>query len=331
MRLGVLDIGSNTVHLLVVDAHPGAPPTPVHSEKVELWLTERVCDDGRLSESGTGALIAAVSKVSASADRLGARGLLAFATSVVRDAANSRTVLARISAETGVEPAVLSGAEEAALTFLAARRWYGWSAGRLLVMDLGGGSMELAAGGNERPDLALSLPIGAGRLAKSWFEEDPPPQDQVARLRQHVRTLMATTTPRIRAAGWDRAVATSKTFHTLARLARATLATPSTGHRLSREELRPLVEFISGMSTEALSRLEGVGRRRARQLLAGAVVAQEAMEYLDLDVVNLCPWAVREGVILQRLEDRTGPSTPFLSHHPREQAGSKSCDGSPAS
>jgi exopolyphosphatase/guanosine-5'-triphosphate,3'-diphosphate pyrophosphatase len=333
MRLGVLDIGSNTVHLLVVDAHPGAHPWPAYAEKAELRLGECIGHDGRLSESGTVALISAVQKAVAAADRLGTCDLLAFATSAVRDATNSATVLTRIATATGVEPTVLSGEEEAALTFLAARRWYGWSAGRLLVLDVGGGSLELAAGIDEQPDIALSLPLGAGRLTRAWFDADPPPAQQIARLRQHVRNLMSDATPEVLASGWDRPVATSKTFRTLARLTGAAPAAAGARvvRRLSRDDLRRLVGFISRMSSEALAQIDGVSQRRAHQVLAGAVVAQETMRLLDLDVLEMCPWALREGVILRRLESGLGHSTPFLAHHPREQASAKRGDGGPAS
>jgi len=163
MRLGVLDVGSNTVHLLIVDAHLGAHPWPAHSVKNVLRLAEQIGPDGRLSTAGSDALVAAVASARASAEKLGTEDLLAFATSAVRDAKNSAAVLARVRAETGVELRVLSGEGEARMTFLAVRRWYGWSAGRLLVLDIGGGSLELGVGIDEEPQVALSLPLGAGQ------------------------------------------------------------------------------------------------------------------------------------------------------------------------
>jgi exopolyphosphatase/guanosine-5'-triphosphate,3'-diphosphate pyrophosphatase len=89
--------------------------------------------------------------------------MLAFATSALRNAANCDDVVDRVRAETGVVLRLLPGEDEARYTFLAARRWYGWSAGRLLIVDIGGGSLELAAGRDEDPDVAASLPLGAGR------------------------------------------------------------------------------------------------------------------------------------------------------------------------
>src|SRR4051794_23443516 len=157
MRLGVLDVGSNTVHLLVVEAHRGAHPWPAHSEKAVLRLAERIGPDGRLSNEAADSLVQAVRSAARAATTHGANDLLAFATSAVRDATNSAKVLSRVREETGVRLRVLAGPAEARLTFLAVRRWFGWSAGQLLVLDIGGGSLEIAAGYDEEPELALSL------------------------------------------------------------------------------------------------------------------------------------------------------------------------------
>lgn len=304
MRLGVVDVGSNTVHLLVVDAHPGAHPWPAYSEKSELRLAERIGSDGDLTRAGTDALIAAVLKARDAATRYGVDELLAFATSAVRDATNASAVLRRVHDETGIEPEVLSGQAEAVMTFLAVRRWYGWSAGRLLVLDIGGGSLEIATGIDEEPDTALSLPLGAGRLTRDWFRSDPPSSQQISELREYVRNAVDVGSTKVVSVGWDRPVATSKTFRTLARLAGAapSSAGPRVARVLTRTGLHQLVGFISRMPSGALAEMDGVSAKRAHQLLAGAVVAHESMRRLRIDSVEICPWALREGLILRRLD-----------------------------
>ncbi|MFY1634409.1 Ppx/GppA phosphatase family protein [Solwaraspora sp. WMMB335] len=308
MRLGVLDVGSNTVHLLVVDAHPGAHPWPAHSEKSLLRLAEQTGPDGALTTAGADALVEAVSAARSSAVRWQTSDLIAFATSAVRDAANSAAVLARVRAETGVQLQVLSGADEARMTFLAVRRWFGWSAGRLLVLDIGGGSLELACGVDEEPHLAESLPLGAGRLTREWLDvtpltETPPPAQRVADLRDHVDAQVQLLVPQVQAQGWDQAVGTSKTFRTLARL---TGAAPSSAglwapRRLTRTGLRQVSGFIRHIPPAELSELEGVSASRGHQLLAGAVVAESVMRQLGIESLDICPWALREGVILRRM------------------------------
>ncbi|HLL68232.1 MAG TPA: Ppx/GppA phosphatase family protein [Micromonosporaceae bacterium] len=304
MRLGVLDVGSNTVHLLVVDAHHGGHPWPAYSEKSELRLAEKIGSDGQLTRAGAEGLVECVRKARDAAARYGTDDLLAFATSAVRDATNSTQVLRRVRDETGVHLQVLSGEAEASMTFLAVRRWFGWSAGRLLVLDIGGGSLEIAAGIDEEPDVALSLPLGAGRLTRERLRGDPPVAAQVNRLREHAEGLLAAAQGAIAQAGWDRPVATSKTFRTLARLAGAapSAAGPQVPRVLTRTGLHQVLGFIQRMPSAALAQIDGVSSGRAHQVLAGAVVADVAMRGLGLETLELCPWALREGVILRRLD-----------------------------
>src|SRR5487761_1484947 len=143
MRLGVLDVGSNTVHLLVVDAYPGARPLPAFSHKADLSLAAHLEADNTLSRVGEERLTEVVAEALRIAEDKGVEDFLGFATSAVRDAVNGDDVLARIQDQTGASIRVLSGENEARLTFLAARRWFGWSSGRLLVVDIGGGSLDL--------------------------------------------------------------------------------------------------------------------------------------------------------------------------------------------
>jgi exopolyphosphatase/guanosine-5'-triphosphate,3'-diphosphate pyrophosphatase len=305
MRLGVLDVGSNTVHLLVVDAHRGGHPMPAYSEKSVLRLAEHVDGNGKLSDAGAAALVAAVASARREAVRLGVDDLLAFATSAIREARNGEKVLALVRERTGVPLEVLSGEDEARLTFLAVRRWFGWSAGRLLCLDIGGGSLELATGIDELPDRALSLPLGAGRVTRERFTADPPGRAEIAALQDLVDELIGAVAPQLLAVGVpDRAVATSKTFRTLARLAGA--APSAQGLRVRRvltaDGLRQVIAFISRIGSADLAELEGVSAGRAHQLLAGAVVAESAMRRLKIPALEICPWALREGVILQRLD-----------------------------
>src|SRR3954447_15993630 len=191
MRLGVLDVGSNTVHLLVVDAYHGAHPWPAYSEKAELRLAEKIGVDGRLSRTGADSLVEAVTKARVAAAKHETEDLLAFATSAVRDATNSGAVLRRVRDETGVDLQVLSGEAEAIMTFLAVRRWFGWSAGRILVLDIGGGSLEMGSGLDEEPDEGLSLPLGAGRLTREWLKGNPPSAHLIHRLQEYAAAQVA--------------------------------------------------------------------------------------------------------------------------------------------
>ncbi|GAA1921032.1 Ppx/GppA phosphatase family protein [Streptantibioticus ferralitis] len=304
MRLGVLDVGSNTVHLLVVDAHPGARPLPAYSHKVELKLAELLDDEGAIDDAGVERLIAQILDARQVAEDKGVEEVLPFATSAVREAANGEQVLARVAEETGIDLGVLSGEDEARLTFLAARRWFGWSAGRLLVLDIGGGSLEIAYGIDEQPDAAVSLPLGAGRLTAA-LPGDPPSPEDVRALRKHVRAQIARTVAEFARLGTpDHVVGTSKTFKQLARIAGAARSAEGlyTQRTLSRRALEEWVPRLAAMPVDERAMLPGVSEGRARQLLAGALVAEGAMDLFELDELEICPWALREGVILRRLD-----------------------------
>jgi exopolyphosphatase/guanosine-5'-triphosphate,3'-diphosphate pyrophosphatase len=303
--LGVLDVGSNTVHLLVVDAHRGAQPVPQHSHKSQLRLAENIDKSGNLTNAGADALVAAATAAREEADQLDCDELLAFATSAVRDAGNGSRVLKRVAKEAGVSLSVLSGADEARLTFLAVRRWFGWSSGDLICLDIGGGSLELAAGCDEEPAQAISVPLGAARVTREWFTSDPPSKEEIAKLADHVTATLEKPAARLLKTGApDRVVATSKTFRTLARLAGAapSSAGPRARRVLTRTGLTQVHAFISRMASADLSELDGVSVGRAHQVLAGSVVAAGAMDALGVEELELCPWALREGVILRRLD-----------------------------
>jgi exopolyphosphatase/guanosine-5'-triphosphate,3'-diphosphate pyrophosphatase len=313
MRLGVLDVGSNTVHLLVVDAHQGAHPTPMHDDRWLLRLAEQIGDDGMLSKAGEKALLKAVQEACAQAEKQGCEELLALVTSAIREAENGMEVLARIRERTGVDLQVLTGEDEARLTFLAVRRWFGWSAGRLLVLDIGGGSLELASGIDEDPEVALSVPLGAGRLTRRFLptarDGGRPDLEALASLDEHARDLLKPAVKELRDIGRpDLVAATSKTFRTLARLTGA--APYSAGLQAQRElslaGLDQLVGFVSRIESAALAELRGVSPDRAHQIPAGAVVAAATMRALDVPCVRICPWALREGVILRRLDSLGG-------------------------
>ena len=305
MRLGVLDVGSNTVHLLVVDAYQGARPGPAYSHKAELRLGDHLDSRNRLSQDCAVQLRAFVDEALGVAEDKGVQQMLAFATSAVRDAVNGDQILARIQAETKVDIRVLSGPDESRLTFLAARRWFGWSSGRLLLLDIGGGSLEIASGVDEEPAAAVSLPLGAGRLTRDWLAGDPPSRDEVRRLRRHVRAEIAATAGTVMRDGRpNHAVATSKTFRQLARISGAAPSSdgPYVRRILRHADVTALAERLARTTAADRAQLPGVSRGRAAQLAAGAIVADAAMDLFDLPELEVCPWALREGVILRRLD-----------------------------
>lgn len=273
--------------------------------KTPLRLVEQLDKDGNIHEKGLKKLISAVGEANELGRKLGCDEFMAFATSAVRSAPNSEHVLDAVAKETGVRLEILSGEEEARLTFLAVRRWYGWSAGRITNLDIGGGSLELSTGADEHPDLAFSLDLGAGRLTHNWFDTDPPEKAKVNMLRDYIDAELVSATSQMRAMGEaGLAVGTSKTFRTLARLTGAapSSAGPYVKRTLTAPGLRQLISFISRMTAADRADLEGVSSNRSHQIVAGALVAEASMRALGIEKLEICPWALREGVILRRTD-----------------------------
>nr|WP_250544276.1 Ppx/GppA phosphatase family protein [Corynebacterium pseudotuberculosis] len=305
-----MDVGSNTVHLVAVDAQQGGRPTPMSDWKTTLKLVGYLDKKGAITAAGVDKLVDSVAEAAALAQQLGCEELMPFATSAVRSATNSDEVLAEVARHTGINLEVLSGTDEAKLTFLAVRRWYGWSAGRIINLDIGGGSLEMSTGENENPDAAFSLDLGAARLTHDWFDTDPPERRKINLLRDFIDAELVESAKILRTYGEARlAVGTSKTFRTLGRL---TGASPSPAglfikRELSAPGLRQLIAFISRMTAADRAELEGVSANRSQQIVAGALVAEAAMRALGIEHLEICPWALREGVILRRMEQGIVP------------------------
>jgi exopolyphosphatase/guanosine-5'-triphosphate,3'-diphosphate pyrophosphatase len=227
--------------------------------------------------------------------------LLPFATSALREAGNGEFVINAINKDFRIDLQVLSGEEEAKLTFLAARRWFGWSSGRLLVIDIGGGSLEMAVGVDETPEIATSLPLGAARLTKNFLKGDPYTDKSLRALRDHIENMLEQILPSlVKHQESDRAIATSKTLRTLARLAGDWF--DGNGKNITIEAMRKVSSKLSEMNEESRAKLPGVSENRASQIVAGALVAESVMRNLEIKELEICPWALREGLVLKWMD-----------------------------
>lgn len=264
-------------------------------------------DDNRIVDEGVTALREAVSRAMVFAERFGAQEVIGMATSALREAANGPEVLAGLEELSGINLTVLSGKQEADLTFLAARRWHGWAAGRLLVLDIGGGSFEVAYGTDENPEFSASVPLGAGRLTRQFLTDDPPTEKQVEEMRDYIKMEMKPLADSLKQLPKpDHVVGTSKTFRSLARLGGQLVAVvgPTERRRMSRSDLEDWVPRLAKIPAAARTELPGITPERTFQIVAGAEVAWRAMKSLKLDRIEICPWAMREGAILHYLESQ---------------------------
>jgi len=301
MRLGVLDVGSNTVHLQIVDTSPGARPNPTFNYKEELKLTQYISEDNLVSDEGIEKLRSSIKRAIEQSASVQTQELLPFATSALREASNGEEIINSINKDFKIDLQVLSGEEEAKLTFLAARRWFGWSSGRLLVIDIGGGSLEMAVGVDESPEIATSLPLGAARLTKNFLKGDPYTDKSIRALRDHIEDKLEQILPTlVKHQDTDRAIATSKTLRTLARLSGDWF--DGNGKNIKIEAIRKISAKLSEMDDSSRAKLPGVSENRASQIVAGAFVAESVMRNLDIKELEICPWALREGVVLKWMD-----------------------------
>ena len=305
-QAGVLDVGCHSALLTVVQQRKGGALKPVHSYKVRLRLHQALGPDGRLRRSAVRSVEQAVGQAVVMDPQVRLPEVFAFATSVIRDAPNRDEVIARVARTTGVRLRVLPGEEEARLAYVAARHWAGAAAGPLLVLDIGGGTVELAWGDADQPGGVISLPLGARRITRELLPGGAPASERrLDRVRQHLRRALAATPGLPEAEPGIRVLASSKTFTQLARLAATRGAPPSTAPRSSNEltlrDLRAVVPLLAGLSAPRRGKLPGIAPHRAEQSLAGALVAEALMEACRADTVTICPWSTREGLLLEQL------------------------------
>lgn len=305
MRLGVLDVGSNTVHLLVVDAHPGARPVHKTSTKAVLRLMKYLEPDGSISDDGIERIM---ETMRAAAEHIAAANLdelLPMATSALREATNGPKLLKRIRKECGIDLQVMSGADEARVTFLAARRWFGWAAGRIQLIDIGGGSLELAIGSDELPEFAMSLPLGAGRMTKTFLTDDPPTQAELEKLLAHIDEVLPDAVAKFTELRQpDQVVGSSKTIRSLARLAGSQVEGlgGNTMTSLYRWQLEDWMPRLAQLPSDSRHALPGITQDRAFQIVGGGTVLLSVMRALDIEKLDVSPWAMREGVLLDYLD-----------------------------
>lgn len=296
LRVGVLDVGCFSAHLVVVDAAGGDPLNPVLSHKVRLRLDLAIDEAGRISADGIGRICVAVADARRQAHRIGAARVVAFATSSIRDAANTGEVVGEVEWRTGIRLQMMSGEREAHLSYVAARRWFGCAAGKLTVLDVGGGTAELATGSGSLPLFTHSIPFGARTLGYAG------PLDDVTELVEQELPALSEEF------SGTRAVGCSKVFQQLARLAgaRPQRDGPFVPRQLRLDDLAKWIPRLARLPVHRRAELPGISRHRARQSLAGAMLAEALMRVTGHEVVDICPWSTKEGLLFTVLEGSAG-------------------------
>lgn len=308
MITAALDIGSNSIHLVVVETDYEKPFRVLASAKEMVRLGRSVARDRKLSSDAMQRAIQCLKKFRGKAEKYGAQEFFAVATSATREATNRTEFIARATEETGIHIEILSGVEEARLIALAVSvRQRHRARQRLLVIDIGGGSTEFAVAQNGEPLALASLKLGAVRFTQKYASDDPMPEKQLKRLRAEVREIIAARAGEITAAGFECCFGTSGTINALSRVAierRVHAHTRANPAMLSLEDVRLLNEELARLDLEVRMKATGLNRARSEIIVAGGQILEAAMELLGVKELSVCDWALREGVIISRLARR---------------------------
>ena len=302
MRIAAFDLGSNSFHLLVVDAHPDGTFVPLIKEKDMLRLGDAVGREGRIPDALADRAVATVERFRKLAIGAGTEEIHARATSALREAENGGEVVDRMGAEAGVKVRVISGQEEARLIFEAVRAAVVIDPGPALCLDLGGGSLEVMVGDRKSLQLSASVPLGVARLTAELVTGDPFTSDDVRRLEKRATSVLAPLADDVAQLVPAMAVGSSGTFCDLARMvaARRTGTVPRSINQFSftRDELLPLHEELLGMRSSERAGVPGLETKRADIIPTGSMVLLTAMELFGFDKMTVSEWAMREGIVL---------------------------------
>jgi len=301
VRLAAIDVGSNSVHMVIADVDPDGGIRVVDRVKEMVRLGRRTFVTGRLPAGAMDLAVRTMKTFGRLARARRVERVHAVATSAVREAANGPAFVRRLRRETGLPVRVISGADEARLIFRAARHALGLEGGPHLLVDVGGGSVELGLVQDGRPVWLRSLPLGVARLADRFLTADPPRAGQIRQLERHLRREMGPLLDRVRHAGPVQAVGTSGTINTLVAMAAAARGEDAGrlhGTRATADEIARVGRRILRADADARALLPGMDAKRVDLMPAAAVLVNFTLERAGAPEVVACGWALREGLLL---------------------------------
>lgn len=312
MRIAAIDLGTNSFHLLVVDAGPDGSFVPLVREKEMLRLGDDVAREGRISRDASRRALDTLRRFRALADGAGATRVVACATSAFREASNGRRLAGMLAEETGIHARIIDGETEAGLIYSAVQASVLMEKGPVLAFDLGGGSLEVMVGDSEALWWAGSLPLGVARLSAEVVRNDPPSRGDQRRLRKRIVDLLEPVAGQIAdrfdmgaPGGPALAVGSGGTFCDLARMVayrrQGGIPVSVNQFAFSRHEFLELHEELMAATAAERRRMPGLELRRADLVPAGAMLLATAMELFGFDELTVSEWALREGMVLESL------------------------------
>jgi exopolyphosphatase/guanosine-5'-triphosphate,3'-diphosphate pyrophosphatase len=302
IRLAAIDIGTNSLHMIVVQVRPDLSFEVIDREKEMVRLGAGGLDGRALTPEAMDAALQVMSKFRRLAESHNVDHVLAAATSAVREAENGGEFLRAVSAQTGIRPRVIPGTEEARLIHLAAVYGVGVPGETAVVVDIGGGSVEITHGGGASLDSGRSFKVGVIRLTERYVKSDPIAPREHRKLVRHINAELGSYLDRIAKAGFDRVIGTSGTILSLGAVAAAEhgRAAPSglRNWRVGAKQLRRIRRHLVRLDLSKRLRVPGLDPRRADLAVAGAILLDTILSRLGAGDLTLCDLSLREGLIL---------------------------------
>lgn len=302
MRVGAIDVGTNSVHLVVADLDPDGNITVIEKQKSTVALGEGGMDGKRLSRAAMARCLEAMRGYKDACDSLEVADIHCAATSAVREAENGVEFCRKVKAETGIHVRIITGLDEAEFIYLGARPHLDFSDGPALLVDLGGGSTEFILCDAHRAHVRASLPLGHLRATSMHRTADPMTKAEVKAIRAWVRAQLAPLAVRVHPGDVGRMVGTSGTIRCLARmatLARGGVPTENgDGLLLWREEVRSTIRQTQMVPAGKLSRIPGMDDKRKETLPAGAIIVDEIMRFFEQDRLVTSAYSLRDGLLV---------------------------------
>jgi len=297
--MAAIDVGSNSIHMIVVEPR-GRSYRVLDKEKEIVQLARGSLGGEPLTSEAMERGVASLVRMAEIARRWEASDILAVATSAVREAPNGADFIRMAQEAAGVRINVISGEEEADLIYRAVKHAVDFHGERAVLIDIGGGSIELVVGTEHEVYLAHSDPLGAIRLAEKYFKSDPPSASEIFKCRKHVRKTLRKTLFHISAVGFDFCLGSSGTINTLATIADTTVSDQAVASGLKwleREQLEKLVEKLSGITAQERVDIYDIDPKRSETILSGGLALLEILLALNVKKMRACSAALREGLV----------------------------------
>ena len=300
MRIAAIDVGSNSIHMIVCRIREDLSFEVVDREKDMIRLAAGTLTKGRLPDTNIATAMQTLAKFKRLAESHGVEEIVVAATSAVREADNGGDFITQASRQVGLRVRVISGTEEARLIHLAAAYAVGTGADRSVTIDIGGGSTEVTLGTAARMEAGRSFKLGVIRLAEKFAQKDPLSRGDVQRLERHIIRETAGYLNQVRRRGFRRVIGTSGTILTIGALAAGATSGPSDRRRLvvDADDIRRLRKRLVALPLDDRLKIPGLDPRRADLAPVGAILIETLLDRLEADEITLCDFALREGLIL---------------------------------